>query len=362
MRPVRIVPSFEAWQDAARALLRDRFRPEDVDWIEITPEPDEPAGGTPPASTDTASSPVTRVPRAFVELARRVAAHADPGRWALLYRALWRIVHEDHDLLAHDRDPDVSRLRAIDTEASAMSVSARRPVPSATSFPSGPSGGRTGADPVAAGPLFAEADASGARSFIPAAASLEELRDAGRRCAGCELHRHATQMVFGRGPIDARVVLVGEQPGDQEDREGAPFVGPAGEVLDRALAELRVDRQRLYVTNVVKHFKFIPRGKRRIHQTPGPTEVLACRPWLEAELGLIHPEALVCLGATAAQALLGPGFRLMREHGQFRPTRWCPRTMATIHPSAVLRGEDESAQARLYRMLVDDLHLVAPVV
>src|SRR4029453_11946463 len=176
----------------------------------------------------------------------------------------------------------------------------------------------------------------------PAGASLDELRAAGARCQGCDLSRHATQTVFSRGPADARVVLVGEQPGDQEDLRGAPFVGPAGEVLDRALVEVGLARERLYVTNAVKHFKFVPRGKRRIHQTPGTVELTACRPWLEAEIGLIRPESLVCLGATAARALLGPTFRLMREHGRVVATPWAPRTLATLHPSAVLRGEDEA--------------------
>jgi DNA polymerase len=155
------------------------------------------------------------------------------------------------------------------------------------------------------------------------------------------------------------VVLVGEQPGDQEDRQGAPFVGPAGEVFDRALAEVGLVRDRLYVTNIVKHFKFVERGKRRIHQTPRQAEISACRPWLEAELTLIQPEVLVCLGATAARALLGGDFRIMKERGRWLDSRWARRTMATLHPSAVLRGEDESAQARLYDMLVEDLGAVA---
>ncbi|MGH7268119.1 MAG: UdgX family uracil-DNA binding protein [Candidatus Rokuibacteriota bacterium] len=199
----------------------------------------------------------------------------------------------------------------------------------------------------------------GARPFVPAGAGLAELRAAAARCTGCPLHEGATRTVFGAGPPDARVVLVGEQPGDQEDRQGAPFVGPAGEVLDRALGEAGVARERVYVTNAVKHFKFVARGKRRIHQTPRLPEVAACRPWLEAELALLAPAVLVCLGATAARALLGPEFRLMRERGRVITTGWAPRTVATLHPSAVLRGEDVAAQARLYRMLVDDLRLAA---
>jgi uracil-DNA glycosylase len=187
--------------------------------------------------------------------------------------------------------------------------------------------------------------------------SLTRLRRQAAECTACELHRDATQTVFGAGPTTAWLMLVGEQPGDQEDLQGAPFVGPAGEVLDRALAEAGLDRGRLYVTNAVKHFKFELRGRRRIHQTPRLGEVTACRPWLEAELALIQPATLVCLGATACRALLGPDFRLMKERGKIFVTRWAPRTVATLHPSAVLRGEDEAAQTRLYRILIDDLRL-----
>jgi DNA polymerase len=204
-----------------------------------------------------------------------------------------------------------------------------------------------------------EQQGAGAAPFVPAGASLEQLRVAGARCQGCELYRQATQAVFGRGPADARVVLVGEQPGDQEDLKGAPFVGPAGEVLDRALAEAGISRQSVYVTNAVKHFSFVLRGKRRIHQTPRASELAACRPWLEAELDLIKPPVLGALGATAARAIFGPEFRLLRQRGQFMTTRWAPKTIATLHPSAVLRGQDDAEQARLYAMLLADLRLIA---
>lgn len=205
--------------------------------------------------------------------------------------------------------------------------------------------------------LALEQQGGGAAPFVPPGAGLDELRAAGRRCEGCDLFRHATQMVFGRGPADARIVLVGEQPGDQEDLRGAPFVGPAGEVLDRALAE--VGRERIYVTNAVKHFKFEFRAKRRIHQTPRLPEIAACRPWLEAELATIRPGVLGALGATAARAIFGPDFRLLKQRGQFIPTRWTAKTLATLHPSAVLRSQDDAEQARLYAMLRDDLKLIA---
>jgi uracil-DNA glycosylase family protein len=192
-----------------------------------------------------------------------------------------------------------------------------------------------------------------------AQSGLNALRIEARGCRACPLWRNATQTVFGEGPVNAEIVFVGEQPGDQEDLAGKPFVGPAGKILDRALKDAGIARETTYVTNAVKHFKFTPRGKRRIHQTPGPADLAACRPWIEAELELIRPEVLVCLGATASRALIAPAFRLMQQRGLFLETRWSSRTIATFHPSAVLRGQDEAEQARLYGMLRDDLRLVA---
>jgi DNA polymerase len=194
---------------------------------------------------------------------------------------------------------------------------------------------------------------------VPESDDPEALRRAAVDCTGCDLHRQATQTVFGLGPPNARIVLVGEQPGDQEDLQGAPFVGPAGDVLDRALADVGLVRGELYVTNAVKHFKFVERGKRRIHQKPTMTEVAACRPWLEAELRALKPTIVVCLGATAAQALLGAQFRLMKERGRFLSTPWAPKLLATLHPSAVLRAEEPEQQAELYALLVQDLRTVA---
>jgi DNA polymerase len=196
-------------------------------------------------------------------------------------------------------------------------------------------------------------------SLVPPSASLDELRAAAARCDGCPLHRCATQTVFGEGPQEARVVFIGEQPGDQEDLAGRPFVGPAGEVLDRALHESGLDRSALYVTNAVKHFKFVERGKRRLHQTPRPLEVVACRPWLEAELQAIKPEIVICLGATASRSLLGATFQLMRERGRFLKTRWAPKLIATLHPSAVLRAGVDSDRQRAYELLRSDLSVVA---
>jgi uracil-DNA glycosylase family protein len=331
MKTVAIVPTFDGWQAAARALLREGVAPAQVRWSETT-------SGEEPAPIAPATAGVARVPRRFLDLARQVASAPDPARWQALYEVLWRLVNENRDLLNETRDAQVRRLNALAAQARRDALRAET-----------------------AEVLQLEQQGAGAAPLVPAGAGLAELRAAAVRCTGCDLYRHATQMVFGRGPADARIVLVGEQPGDQEDLKGAPFVGPAGEVLDRALAEVRLRREQLYVTNAVKHFKFVERGKRRIHQTPRLSEIVACRPWMEAEIATIKPEVLVCLGATAARAIFGTEFRLLRDRGRFFPTRWTERTIATLHPSAVLRGEDETQQARLYGMLVEDLRLVAGV-
>jgi uracil-DNA glycosylase family protein len=199
----------------------------------------------------------------------------------------------------------------------------------------------------------------GATVFVPPHGNLQRMREAVQHCQGCELYKHATQAVFGEGPADARVMLVGEQPGDQEDRAGKPFVGPAGEVLNRALKEAGMDRARVYVTNAVKHFAFTARGKRRIHRTPRLGEVTACRPWMEAELAEISPEIVVCLGATAAKAVFGPQFRLTEQRGKFLASRFSEKTLATYHPSAVLRADTPAAKDARYKMLLEDLQAVA---
>lgn len=198
---------------------------------------------------------------------------------------------------------------------------------------------------------------SGAAAFVPADASLKKLGEAVQNCEGCDLYKFATQAVFGEGPATARMVLIGEQPGDQEDRAGRPFVGPAGEVLDRALHEAGIERKEVYVTNAVKHFAFEERGKRRIHRTPRLSEVTACRPWMEAEIAAIEPEVVVCLGATAAKAIFGPQFRLTVDRGKFFESRFAARTLATYHPSAILRGDTPEARDELYKMLVEDLKI-----
>jgi len=198
----------------------------------------------------------------------------------------------------------------------------------------------------------------GADIYVPRGAKLAQLCGAVQECRGCELYRHATQAVFGAGPSKARVVLVGEQPGDKEDLAGKPFVGPAGGVLDRGLEAAQIDRAEVYVTNAVKHFKFEERGKRRIHKKPSGAESKACRPWLEAEMAVIRPEIIVCLGATAAQSLFGSEYRLTKERGNFVKHDWAPMATSTIHPSAILRAPDEEQRHLEYQRFVEDLRKV----
>ena len=198
-----------------------------------------------------------------------------------------------------------------------------------------------------------------ASQFLPDRRSLTALREAAAGCRGCELYEDATQTVFGEGRAKARMVLVGETPGDQEDRQGKPFVGPAGRELDRALERAGIDRKDAYVTNAVKHFRFQERGKRRIHQKPDGRHVKACRPWLNAELGLIRPEALIVMGATAAQALLGASFRVTKERGKLLESDLAPIVVATIHPSAILRERDDDARHLQREAFTSDLMIAA---
>jgi DNA polymerase len=249
-----------------------------------------------------------------------------------LYRVLWRIVHEDRHLLQRDLDSDVSALKKL---------------------------GPIVTLPVSQGGLLDELQPKPAAAFFPATRTIASLREAATVCTACPLYKNATQTVFGEGPAEARAMFVGEQPGDQEDLMGKPFVGPAGDVLTRALADAGIPRADIYITNAVKHFKWEPRGKRRIHQTPRAPELDACRPWLEAEIEALKPAVLVCLGATAAQALMGPHLRIMRDRGVVFPSRWAPWVMATVHPSSILRADPGAPQERAYSELVADLRKVA---
>ena len=194
---------------------------------------------------------------------------------------------------------------------------------------------------------------------IPARPTIDRARNASKDCQACDLWKRATQTVFGDGAPGAQLMLVGEQPGNEEDLSGHPFVGPAGRLLDRALAEAGIDRATVYVTNVVKHFNWEPRGKRRIHKKPSAREIVACRPWLDTEIALVRPRAIVCLGATAAQALLGRQFRVTAHRGAFVPSPLAPLVMATVHPSSILRAPDGTTRRLEITHFTDDLRAVA---
>jgi uracil-DNA glycosylase len=201
-----------------------------------------------------------------------------------------------------------------------------------------------------------------AAPLIPPNPTLTQLREAAANCRACDLWKRGTQTVFGEGGgAKPRVMFVGEQPGDQEDIQGRPFVGPAGKLLDKALAEAGIDRKDVYVTNAVKHFKWEPRGKRRIHKKPNSMEIMACKPWLEAEIDLLQPEVIVCLGATAAQALLGRQFKVSTQRGAWVSSPLAPFVMATVHPSSLLRAPDEETRRLEMRRFIDDLKVVHEV-
>ncbi len=312
-------PTFGGWRDAARRLIREGVPPERVAWL----EGEEESADAEDVRGDEDAAP--RVPRAFLELAGTIARHPDPARWKVLYAVLYRMTHGESDLLLSTTDPDVTRLRTLASEV------------------------RDERDDALLG----------AGEFVPDSDDLGELAHASRFCRGCHLYREATQTVFGEGSPTADVVLVGEQPGSQEDLAGRPFVGPAGEVLDRALAEAGIPRDGVWVTNAVKHFKFQRTPTRRIHQTPTASEVEACRPWLAAELGILRPRVVVCLGATAARAMLGPRFRVTRDRGKLVGSSFGGRIVATYHPSAVLRAPDADNERRIYELIVADLRLAA---
>jgi uracil-DNA glycosylase len=209
----------------------------------------------------------------------------------------------------------------------------------------------------------------GAALFVPKDRTLPVMREAVQKCHGCDLYRNATQAVFGELETGTEIqqpkvaiMMIGEQPGDREDREGRPFVGPAGKLLDRCLAEAEIDRRKVYVTNTVKHFKWEPRGKLRIHKKPSMREIHACRPWLEAELEAVRPELIVCLGAVAAQSLLGSKFKITQSHGEVQKTEGLPPIIATLHPSAILRARSEEDRDHDTRVFLEDLRRVAAYV
>jgi uracil-DNA glycosylase family protein len=215
-------------------------------------------------------------------------------------------------------------------------------------------------DPTFAGRFNGAMNENPASELLASGALLDEIAEAAKGCTACHLYKNATQTVFGDGAKRALVMFVGEQPGDQEDLQGEPFVGPAGRILDRGLEEAGIDRRKVYITNVVKHFKWMPKGKRRIHKKPHSEEINACRPWLEAEIALVKPKIVVCLGATAAQALLGSSFRVTKERGRFVEWDLDPDITATVHPSSILRAKDEQRETEM-AAFVKDLKTVSGV-
>ena len=313
--------AFEEFRDAARALIGAGVPPAEVSWRVGAADL---LGGEPPPH----SAARFNVPAAYVRLAQVVVRHHDPERFALLYQLLWRITHGERELLSIGTDPLVQRVQR-------MEKAVRRAQPE--SPPAAPRDAGDDARPQ----------------------DLVAAREAAAHCERCPLYRDATQTVFGEGPPDAPVVFVGEQPGDQEDLAGRPFVGPAGQMFDRALAEAAIDRTRVYVTNAVKHFKFEPRGKRRIHKKPDNDEIEACGWWLDHELALLKPRLTVALGATAARALTGADVTIGRSRGRLMRLRPGLEGLITVHPSFLLRLPDAVSQEREYARFVADLTLVA---
>ncbi len=298
-------------------------------------EPDDKEGAKEPQPL------VATAPFGYLRLRRAEYSDADLAAWGERIRGQgWS---EAYVFFKHEDDGTAPRVRAS---------------------PDGGDGRRAGLRERGLSDLFAgdgrKPEDSAAR-FVPAERDLDKLKAAAAGCTGCALHERATQTVFGEGQRRAAVMLVGEQPGDQEDLQGRPFVGPAGQLLDWSLEKAGIDRGQAYVTNVVKHFKWVPRGKRRIHSKPSSLEIKACLPWLEAELEAVEPEVIVLLGATAAQALLGASFRVTRERGEWLRSNLAPHVMATVHPSSLLRIEDDAERKEAIRVFVRELRQVAEV-
>ena len=469
MEQISFLPTLTHWQTAARRALQSGLAPDQIAWVEIgETEPDlalfeeaEPLGSPAPARE-------IRVPKRFLDLARRVSLHRDSRRWALLYRLLWRLTHGQSHLLEIASDADVAQAadfekavrhdlhkmrafvrfrevthtgekwfvawfepqhhivednasffadrfaslrwsiltpdrcahwdgREISFTAGVARSSAPegdemenlwrtyyanifnparvkvhamqaempkkywRNLPEATLIPSLLREAPSRVETMMRKSAAKKSNAADAwqPAPVPETTSLTKLREAARACTACPLYKNATRTVFGAGPKGARLMFLGEQPGDQEDLSGQPFVGPAGQLLDRALTEAGIDRNQVYVTNTVKHFKWEPRGKRRIHQKPSSRDIAACRPWFEAELRLVRPEVLVCLGATAAQAIFGSSFRVTHERGKVLASEFAPRVVATVHPSSLLRQPDEESRVREFALFVADLRAAA---
>jgi len=462
---ITFAPNFAGWQKVARRALASELAPENIVWEEL--DNNQPAlamFNEHEIQNDTPDSRF-RVPKSFIESAKRVVCHRDSRRWALVYRLLWRVTHGEPHLLEIIVDPDVHeftrmetavrhevhkmrafiRFRAIEHhgetwhaawfepehhilelnapffrdrftnmhwsiltpdccvhwDGESLTFTAGVPKSEApardrmeelwrTYYSSifNPARVKTKAmqkempkrywknlpetqvisalvneAPVRVEKMLRESDNLFARETRysiaqpPQTDDWATLRKAACACRSCPLWKNATQTVFGEGPLDAEIMLVGEQPGDLEDRGGRTFIGPAGQLLDQALSEAGIDRRKVYVTNTVKHFKWELRGKRRIHQTPNSRDIAACRPWLESELRLVKPRVLVCLGSTAATTIFGSGARVLRDRGQVRESKFATRTIITFHPSALLRAPDAATQAKQYAQFVSDLRV-----
>ncbi|HWA62216.1 MAG TPA: UdgX family uracil-DNA binding protein [Caulobacteraceae bacterium] len=353
MRLIRLAEAddFEAWRAVARALAQTRTPPREIAWtadgvgpathVEIPPEA---AGRVVPAN------------RAFLELARAAFAHASGEKYGLLYRLLWRLGTEP-GLMARAEDRDVARARAL---AEAARNRERAPAVASASFsattPAVPQPRPSVSERVQKAALRSSRDGP-FDSIAPT--SLEEVAAGIDACRRCPLWRDTTQGVPGEGPARARMMLVGEQPGDQEDRQGAPFVGPAGVLLDKAMAVAGVDRGQVFVTNAVKHFKHELRGKRRLHKTPNAGEIEACRWWLDAERRLVRPKVIVALGASAALGVLGKATPIAANRGKSIAISEQVRGLVTYHPSYLLRIPDEDARHKGFEALVQDLKLAS---
>lgn len=459
---IHVPTSFQDWRELVRRLIVHRVSPEQISWGDTSeqhwlPGLDDESG----LCNNAASLAQWSTSGPFWRIAHQVYCHRDPAKWSLLYRVLWRLQHQNRNLLLIVSDADVDRLRRMEHEV-------RRDTYRMTQFVRfKPAGDGHGDRLVAwhkpdhdvlelALPFFLKrfasltwsivtplksahwdgtelrlaeglpraadvapddieslwrvyyasvydparlnikamraqmpvrhwstlpessvilpliqtsservarmiehvAAVSTAAAYFPESRSLNSLRTAAASCRGCALHCSATQTVFGAGPVDAKIMLIGEQPGDEEDRSGLPFMGPAGRVLNQALMDAGLDRSRLYLTNAVKHFKFVPVGKARKHQKPSYADIVACRPWLEAEFAALRPAVVVCLGASAAKALFGSDFRLSDARGKWRTAYGIDRILTTYHPAAVLRAQPE-AQEGLYGLLVNDLRMAA---
>ena len=471
MEQITFAPTFTAWQKAARRALANDLEPASIHWHELGDA--QPTLGMFDEGDGRAGSKPTsfRVPRSFLEIARRVACHRGSHQWPLLYHVLWRLTHGEPHLLKITVDPDICTLAEMDkavrrdvhkmrafvrfravtaddgepwyvawfepahhivelnapfftdrfanmrwsiltpdrcahwdgekvhftaglTRAEAPEADAIEPLwreyyanifnparvkihamqaempkrfwknlPEAELIPALIRDAPARVEKMIA---RSKAQTPPATEWHPAqppdTRDLAVLREAAQTCTACPLYKNATQTVFGEGSPEADVVFVGEQPGDSEDREGRPFVGPAGQLLDRALEEAGIARGKVYLTNSVKHFKWEPRGKRRLHQTPNTRDIAACKPWLAAELLLLKPRVLVALGRTATKALLGPSARVLRDRGQILASEFCPQTVITVHPSSLLRAPDEAARAEAYQLFLRDLRFIASLI